>query len=66
VARRADAEDLHIDAARFANLLFIGGTIPLDGGLDGPLRNLNVAEIDIDVIEELPLHVGMIALRMVG
>ena len=66
VAGAADAQNLQVDAAAAADLLFVAQAI-LFGFLDGDrsIGNVDILRLDVDVVEKGLLHPAAIALRVV-
>src|SRR5688572_11561002 len=64
MAVRADADDQQVDTAGVMNGLLVPIAFGLAVDIRAAVRNIDVPGQNIDVVEKMPLHVGVIAFRM--
>src|SRR5205814_2325272 len=66
VAITPDAQKLEVDSSGLSNGIFIGCAVPIVIAANGPVRNVDVAGIHVDMREEVFQHEMMKTPRMCG
>ena len=61
-----DAQKLEVDSSGLSNGIFIGCAVPIVIAANGPLWNVDVAGVHVDMREEVFLHEMMKTPRMCG